>query len=124
MRSFIEKCLAPAFERPSAAELLKMHFLSCEDTNAYTCGSLQPSYSTPNSVSSIKSDSPFMDLDPSCKMLSGSTCESMIEGPRSCLELHNCNERYEFSLKGEKYDENSITLTLRIADYSGMGLLE
>lgn len=60
-----------------------------------------------------------MDLDPSCKMLSGSPCESMIEASVSDLELHGCNDRCEFSLKGKKSDDNSISFTLRIADYSG-----
>lgn len=112
--------MAPAFERSSAAELLKMHFFSCEDSTSYTCGPRQLSYLAPNLMSSIKSDSPFMGLDASCKMLSCNTCESMIEDSMSSLELHRSNERYQFSLKGENYDENSISLTLRIDDYSGM----
>lgn len=117
VRSFIEKCLVPASQRSTAAELLNMPFLSCE--YPADCSPLQLSDLTPNSNYSIKSDSPSMDLDPSCKMLSGSTCESMIEASVSDLELHGCNDRCEFSLKGKKSDDNSISFTLRIADYSG-----
>lgn len=121
MRRFIEKCLVPASQRSTAAELLKAPFLLSEYPKDYTCDPLQLSDFTPNSMNSLKSDSPFMDLDPSYKMLSGSTCaESMIETSLSSLELHRCNARYEFALKGEKYDDNSVSLTLRIADYSGM----
>ncbi|KAI3469117.1 hypothetical protein Pfo_025780 [Paulownia fortunei] len=120
VRRFIEKCLVPASQRLSAAELLKVPFLFSEYPKDYTCCPPQLSEITPKSINSLKSDSPFMDLDPSYKMLSGSTCaESMIETSMSILELHKCNERNEFALKGEKYDDNSISLTLRIADYSG-----
>ncbi|KAH6816838.1 with no lysine kinase 8 [Perilla frutescens var. frutescens] len=117
VRSFIEKCLVPASQRSTAAELLKAPFLSCEYPADYM--PLQLSDFAPNSLNSIKPESVFMDLDPSYKMLSGSTCESMIEASMSNLELHRYNERYEFFLKGEKYDDNSISFTLRIADYSG-----
>ncbi|KAK6162215.1 hypothetical protein DH2020_002056 [Rehmannia glutinosa] len=120
VRRFIEKCLVPASKRLSAAELLRAPFLFSDYLKDDTCDPPQLTEFTPKSMNSLKSDSPFMDVDPSYRMLSGSTCcESMIESSMSILELHRCNERNEFALKGEKHDDNSISLTLRIADYSG-----
>ncbi|KAL0291852.1 UNVERIFIED_CONTAM: Serine/threonine-protein kinase WNK8 [Sesamum calycinum] len=117
IRRFIEKCLVPASHRLSAAELLKEPFILYEYSKDYTYG---PPQLSPNSLNSLRSDCPSMDLDPSCKRLSGSTCpESMSETSMSILELHRCTERNEFALKGEKHDDSSISLTLRIADCSG-----
>ncbi|GFQ02832.1 probable serine/threonine-protein kinase wnk4, partial [Phtheirospermum japonicum] len=120
VRRFIEKCLVPASQRLSAAELLKGPFLYSENPKDDTCDPLQLTDFTPKSMNSVKSDSPFMDVDPCSRMLSGSTCcESMTGTSMSTLELHRCNDRNEFALKGEKFDGRSIDLTLRIADYSG-----
>ncbi|KAL0287253.1 UNVERIFIED_CONTAM: Serine/threonine-protein kinase WNK8, partial [Sesamum radiatum] len=106
-----------ASHRLSAAELLKEPFVLYEYSKDYTYG---PPQLSPNSLNSLRSDCPSMDLDPSCKRLSGSTCpESMSETSMSILELHRCTERNEFALKGEKHDDSSISLTLRIADCSG-----
>ncbi|KAL2236667.1 serine/threonine-protein kinase WNK8 isoform X1 [Sesamum indicum] len=117
VRRFIEKCLVPASQRLSAAELLKEPFVLYEHSKDFTYG---PPQLSPKSLNSLRSDCPSMDLDPSCKRLSGSTCpESMSETSMSILELHKCTERNEFTLKGEKYDDSSISLTLRIADFSG-----
>ncbi|KAL0329153.1 UNVERIFIED_CONTAM: Serine/threonine-protein kinase WNK8 [Sesamum radiatum] len=117
IKRFIEKCLVPASHRLSAAELLKEPFVLYEYSKDYTYG---PPQLSPNSLNSLRSDCPSMDLDPSCKRLSGSTCpESMSETSMSILELHRCTERNEFALKGEKHDDSSISLTLRIADCSG-----
>ncbi|KAL0313405.1 UNVERIFIED_CONTAM: Serine/threonine-protein kinase WNK8 [Sesamum radiatum] len=117
VRRFIEKCLVPASQRLSAAELLKEPFVLDEYSKDYTyC----PPQLSPRSLNSLRSDCPPMDLDPSCRRLSGSTCpESMSETSMSILELHRCTERNEFALKGEKHDDSSISLTLRIADCSG-----
>ncbi|KAK4421480.1 putative serine/threonine-protein kinase WNK4 [Sesamum alatum] len=117
VRQFIEKCLVPASQRLSAAELLKEPFVLYEYSKDYT---YDPPQLSPISLNSLRSDCPSMDLDPSCKRLSGSTCpESMSGTSMSIFELHRCNERNEFALKGEKHDDNSISLTLRIADCSG-----
>ncbi|KAL3626712.1 hypothetical protein CASFOL_029455 [Castilleja foliolosa] len=120
VRRFIEKCLVPASQRMSAAELLREPFLFSGNPMDDTCDPPQLTDFTPKSMNSLNSDSPFMDVDPCSRMLSGSTCcESMIGTSMSTLELHRCNERSEFALKGEKFDGRSINLTLRIADYSG-----
>ncbi|KAK4486551.1 hypothetical protein RD792_009236, partial [Penstemon davidsonii] len=120
VRQFIENCLVPASQRLSATELLKAPFLASELTKNYTSDTLQFSGLTPKSINSIKSESSFMNLFPNCNMLSGSTpFESMLVTPVSVVELCRCNERNEFTLKGEKCDENSISITLRIADFSG-----
>lgn len=121
MRRFIEKCLVPASERLSAAELLKDSFLMSEHPKSYNSVHPQLSEFMSNSVNSTKSQCSFVDIDPSYKMLSGSSCVgSMVENSVSTLELHRCNESNDFALKGEKYDDDSISLTLRIAGHSGM----
>ncbi|GER25765.1 kinase [Striga asiatica] len=122
LRRFIEKCLLPAPQRLSAAELLKATFLSNENPKDDTCDPPQLTDFTPKSINSSKSDFPLMDLDSSSRMLlSGSStwCESITETSMSTLELHRCNERNEFVLKAEEFDGRKISLTLRIADYSG-----
>ncbi|PIN00066.1 Non-specific serine/threonine protein kinase [Handroanthus impetiginosus] len=121
VKRFIEMCLLPASQRLSAAELLKVPFLLSEYPKDYACDPLQLTAITPKSMNSLESDSPFMDLDPSSKMLSSSTCaESMMEICTSGPEVHGYNERNQFSLKGEKYDDDdSISITMRIAHYSG-----
>lgn len=86
VKQFIEKCLVPASQRLSAAELLKDPFLSPESTKVY-----EPKQQN------------------SC---SGSPSVSTVE-------IKSVNERNQFKLKGEKNNDDSIFLTLVIADYSG-----
>ncbi|KAL6550520.1 hypothetical protein OROMI_021008 [Orobanche minor] len=121
VRLFVVKCLVPAPQRPSAAELLKEPFLLSESSKDHdTCDPPQLTDFTPKSINSSKSNSPFMDVEPSSRMLSGSTCcVSMTSNSMPTLELHRCNGRNEFALKGENFDGRSIDLTLRVADSSG-----
>ncbi|CAI9759330.1 unnamed protein product [Fraxinus pennsylvanica] len=118
VKQFIEKCLVPASQRLSAMELLKEPFLA-EDPKDLMCDRLQLADFTPKSTISPKSDSPFMDLDPNYKMLSAGTCAQSMFGTFSTVELQRYSERNEFTIKGEKFDDDTISLTLRIADLSG-----
>lgn len=118
VKQFIEKCLVPASQRLSAVELLKEPFLT-ENPKDLMCDRLQLIDFTPKSTISLKSDSPFMDVDPNYKMLSADTCaQSMIE-IFSTVELKRYSVRNEFTIKGEKFDDDTVSLTLRIADLSG-----
>ncbi|XP_075483898.1 putative serine/threonine-protein kinase WNK10 isoform X1 [Primulina tabacum] len=119
VKDFIEKCLAPAPQRLSAAELLKGSFLLSDDHKDFTCAPPRIS-DVSKSMNSVRSDSLLMDVDASYRSLSGSTfAESIVGTCVSTLELQRWNERNEFTLKGENCDGNSVSLNLRIADCSG-----
>ncbi|CAH9142627.1 unnamed protein product [Cuscuta epithymum] len=93
-KGFIEKCLVPASQRPSAAQLLKDPFLSDTSLNSSTSMSRSVSLS---SLESLSKD---------------------IGAPQT-LEFLRCNKKNEFKLKGEKCDGDSISFSLRIADFGG-----
>ncbi|KAI3727789.1 hypothetical protein L6452_16409 [Arctium lappa] len=91
VKQFIEKCLVPASQRLSAAELLKDPFLSSESPKVY-----EP----------VKCNLSKQNSSP------GSPCVSSVE-------IKSVNERNQFRLKGETNNDDSIFLTLIIADYNG-----
>lgn len=113
VKQFIEKCLVPVSQRLPAQELLKDPFLAVE--------------SMKERVSEPKSSLPKLNLCPmdidrnDNKMSSGSSCvKSNNSSPRfPSIEIQCVNERNEIRLKGEKDQENSILLSLKIADYTG-----
>ncbi|KAA8529920.1 hypothetical protein F0562_034476 [Nyssa sinensis] len=104
VKQFIEKCLVPASLRLPAAELLNDPFLSSENSKELTCDPLHLPNSVCESVTAPKFDSLPKDLDPHCKV----------------LELQRSNEKTEIRLRGQKNGENSISLSLRIADLCGL----
>ncbi|PPS12071.1 hypothetical protein GOBAR_AA08540 [Gossypium barbadense] len=109
IKQFIEKCLLPASMRLPAAELLKDPFLLAETPK-------EPASGPP--VNLIQTEPHLMEIDLNCKMLMVKpSTESIKETPRfSALELQSFTQNNEFRLKGEKNDDNTISLTLRIAD--------
>ncbi|XP_047174029.1 probable serine/threonine-protein kinase WNK10 isoform X1 [Vigna umbellata] len=117
IREFIEKCLVPASERLSAEELLKDPFLQVENSKDPVLYPLQPPRRTLRAYS-FKSSSHSMDLDGDYKQFSMSICsESNQESPYCpVFEVQRANINNEFRLKGTKNDDNSVSLTLRIAD--------
>ncbi|XVF51242.1 hypothetical protein PTKIN_Ptkin04bG0168700 [Pterospermum kingtungense] len=121
VKQFIEKCLLPASMRLPAAELLKDPFLLAETPKQVPSGPLQLPNLMPNLVNLIQSESHPMDVDPNCKkLLINSSTTSIKETPQfSTLELQCLSEKNEFRLKGEKNDDNTISLTLRITDQFG-----
>ncbi|KAK5777778.1 Serine/threonine-protein kinase WNK8 [Gossypium arboreum] len=112
IKQFIEKCLLPASMRLPAAELLKDPFLLAETPK-------EPASGPP--VNLIQTEPHLMEIDLNCKMLMVKpSTESIKETPRfSALELQSFTQNNEFRLKGEKNDDNTISLTLRIADQCG-----
>ncbi|KAH1075234.1 hypothetical protein J1N35_027562 [Gossypium stocksii] len=112
IKQFIEKCLLPASMRLPAAELLKDPFLLAETPK-------EPASGPP--VNLIQTGPQLMEIDLNCKMLMVKpSTESIKETPRfSALELQSFTQNNEFRLKGEKNDDNTISLTLRIADQCG-----
>ncbi|XP_043714483.1 serine/threonine-protein kinase WNK8-like [Telopea speciosissima] len=115
VKHFIEQCLAPASMRLPAKELLKDPFLLSDNPKEPIRSPLQ----LPSNLQ--KSGPPSMDIDSDYKQLSISSCAEKSNGT-SCsptLEFQRMNKNDEFRLRGEKKDDNSISLTLRIADTSG-----
>ncbi|EOY23931.1 hypothetical protein QUC31_008506 [Theobroma cacao] len=121
VKQFIEKCLLPASMRLPAVELLKDPFLLAETPKEVACGPLQLPNLMPKLVNLIQSEPLPMDIDPNSKKLQvNSSTKSIKETSRiSTLELQCFTENNEFMLKGEKNDDNTISLTLRIADQCG-----
>ncbi|GMJ06287.1 EMF1-Interacting Protein 1, with no lysine (K) kinase 8 [Hibiscus trionum] len=112
IKQFIEKCLLPASMRLPAVELLKDPFLLVETPKEVASGPL---------VNLIQAEPHLMEIDPNCKtLLVNSSTRNIKEAPRfSSLELQRFTENNEFRLKGEKNDDSTVSLTLRISDQCG-----
>lgn len=121
IKEFIEKCLVPASERLSAKELLKDPFLQVQSPKEPTRDPLLLPNQSFKASNLPKSGPLSMDIDPEYKQLSVSTCTgSTVGSPENpVLEFQRTNKNNEFRLKGKKNDDNSVSLTLRIADLSG-----
>ncbi|XP_059662165.1 serine/threonine-protein kinase WNK8 [Cornus florida] len=121
VKQFIEKCLGPASQRLPAWELLKDPFISSENLKGPIRDPLQMPNFVHKPVDVPNSDSSFMDIDPNYNKLSvGTFTGSIIETPPiSSIEFQRSNKNNEFRLRGEKNDDNSISLILRIADLIG-----
>nr|XP_023870679.1 probable serine/threonine-protein kinase WNK7 [Quercus suber]POE88495.1 putative serine/threonine-protein kinase wnk4 [Quercus suber] len=118
---FIEKCLVPASERSSAKELLQDQFLQVENPKEPIRDPLQLPDPSPRANGLLKSGPLSMDIDTDYKQQSLSACTESINGSNHCpiLEFQRTNMNNEFRLKGKKNDDNSVSLTLRIADFYG-----
>ncbi|XP_062168994.1 serine/threonine-protein kinase WNK8-like isoform X2 [Alnus glutinosa] len=121
VKQFIEKCLVPASMRLTAMELLKDPFLATGNSKDLICDSLWLSNNLPVLVNPLQLESHAMDIDSNCKMLSAGSSTKTINGTSnsSTLEFQRFTANNEFRLKGEKIDDNTISLTLRIADLCG-----
>ncbi|MED6122954.1 hypothetical protein PIB30_044773 [Stylosanthes scabra] len=105
IRQFIEKCLVPASQRLSAEELLKDPFLQFE--NGPRLGRCKSRLS--------------LDIDGDCRQhFASSDAGSIKDSVHSpVFEVKRTNKNNEFRLRGAKNVDNSISLTLRIADTNG-----
>uniref|UniRef100_A0A0E0K3H5 non-specific serine/threonine protein kinase n=1 Tax=Oryza punctata TaxID=4537 RepID=A0A0E0K3H5_ORYPU len=116
-KQFIEKCLVPASERLSAKELLQDPFL-CSDNSSVLVGT-KFSSSLPKSVD-VSLEALHMDVDTNESMCTSTGKRNDLGGPhRSVLEFTRTNKNTELKLTGEKLDDNSVSLVLRIADLCG-----
>ncbi|TVU27976.1 hypothetical protein EJB05_19482 [Eragrostis curvula] len=117
VKQFIEKCLAPASERLSAKELLQDPFISPDDTNGPAGTKL--SSPTPKTAD-ISAESLHMDVD-TCESspTSSGKANGCVTPHKPVLEFTGTNKNTELKLKGEKLDNNSVSLVLRIADACG-----
>lgn len=121
VKEFIEKCLAPASERLSAKELLKDPFLQQNIPKENVHDIVQLSNAMTSSIDLTSPDSLLsMDLDLNYKQLPLINLPGNQGAPRAqCLEFSRTNQNKEYRLKGEKVDEKSICLVLRITDSCG-----
>ncbi|XP_058085220.1 probable serine/threonine-protein kinase WNK6 [Magnolia sinica] len=121
VKQFIEKCLLPAAERLPAKELLKDPFLQSNNPKEPVRDPVQLPNVVPRTVNLPKSGPLSMEIDSDYKQVSISTSTETSNGTAHvpCLEFQRINRNNKFSLKGEKNDDNSISLTLRIADEHG-----
>lgn len=119
VKQFIEKCLVPASERSSAKELLQDPFL-CSD-NTHEPAATKFTSPAPNKTVDISLASLHMDVDTFESSPTNSGKENGCVAPHTpVLEFTRTNKNTELKLKGEKLDNNSVSLVLRIADLSGM----
>ncbi|KAF4384521.1 hypothetical protein F8388_003828 [Cannabis sativa] len=120
IKDFVEKCIVPAAERFSAKELLKDPFLQVENPKELTRDPVLLTYKSFKGLN-LKSGPSTMDIDPDYKQHYESTgTESNLSSPESSvLEFLRTNTRHEFRLRGKLNDDNSVSLTLRISDFSG-----
>lgn len=117
VKQFIKKCLAPASERLSAKDLLQDPFL-CPDNTNIPAGTKFPS-PTPKAVD-ISVESLHMDVD-TCDSSPASSdkANDCVTPHKPVLEFRGTNRNTELKLKGEKLDNNSVSLVLRIAGICG-----
>lgn len=98
VKKFIEKCLVPANRRLSARELLQDPFLDCNNQMV---------------------PRPLCRLSQVARPLSRlSKVHTHKRGDRPVVELHRRHQENDFRLQGTKNDNNSVSLTMRIADPS------
>jgi len=117
VKQFIEKCLVPASERSSAKELLQDPFLCLDNKH----GPAVPTFSPAPKAAAISLASLQMDVDTCESSPASSGKEKGYVAPHAqVLEFTRTNKNTELKLKGEKLDNSSVSLVLRIADLSGM----
>ncbi|CAA7028375.1 unnamed protein product [Microthlaspi erraticum] len=120
VRQFIEKCLLPASSRPNALELSMDPYLASNDS------ALVASSSNPVGPPQLELEHLPMDVDhhhnENKSVSIGSSRKSDEEYP-SCqtIELERFAEDKEFRLRGERSDDSTASMLLRIGDSSGKG---
>lgn len=112
--------MVSASERLPAKDLLKDPFLQCNSTKEFTSATIEHPIVPPKTVDG-PSDFLYMDIDSDYKSLpiSTGTENSNISSYMPGLELKRVYNNNELSLKGEKKDDNSISLVLRIFESRG-----
>lgn len=121
MKQFIEKCLVPASMRLPASELLKDPFLATENSKEINHDIMQLPNPSIKLVNPPTCEPHPMEIDSNLKHTSPGSSAPKIEETFqvSIFDLLRKTENNEFRLRGEKNAENTISLTLRIADTHG-----
>ncbi|XP_057429305.1 serine/threonine-protein kinase WNK8-like isoform X2 [Lotus japonicus] len=121
VKQFIGKCLVPASMRLPASELLKDPFLATENSKEINHDIMQLPNPSIKLVNPPTCEPHPMEIDSNLKHTSpGSSAPKVEETFQvSIFDLLRKTENNEFRLRGEKNAENTISLTLRIADTHG-----
>ncbi|XP_010533554.1 PREDICTED: serine/threonine-protein kinase WNK8-like isoform X2 [Tarenaya hassleriana] len=122
IKQFIEKCLLHASSRPTAIELLNDPFLATDGVKNSFCNVTSNGTSKP--VKQTQPEHLPMEMDHNDNK-SVSVCSSLKSNHEypwlHALELQRVAEDKEFRLRGERTDDVTASMTLRIADLSGTG---
>ncbi|XP_073013970.1 probable serine/threonine-protein kinase WNK6 [Typha latifolia] len=135
VKAFIEKCLVPAPQRLPARELLKDPFLQLDGTsgthinsqhlpdivNHNTITSQESSVATEEPTTYLEGRTSGVEVDVEHEPTFISVIENStgIGSDSLTFEVREIREDDEFTLKGKRYDINTIKLILRIADRNG-----
>ncbi|XP_074358095.1 putative serine/threonine-protein kinase WNK11 [Apium graveolens] len=112
-KEFIEKCLAPASQRMSAAVLLNDPFLLCDDSKEYPKSSRFIDLNLLQSKSKV----PCQTFSGCGKVSWESTWSTNAKGARVLVtEFYITKGNKEWRLCGEKAEDNSISFVLLVID--------
>ncbi|GKV03994.1 hypothetical protein SLEP1_g16214 [Rubroshorea leprosula] len=114
VKQFIEKCLLPASMRLPAMELLKDPFLLTENAKELVVPLQFPNLAS-NLVNLTNSEPHPMETDPNSKKPSVNSCPKSLSDASQLSSFET--ETDKFRLRGDKNDDNTISLTLRIDDH-------
>lgn len=121
VRQFIEKCLLPASSRPTAFELSMDPFLARDggkDSALVASSSTASKPVRPPQLEHLPMD---VDHNENKSVSICSSRKSNEEYPWSqTIELQRFAENKEFRLRGERSDDITASMLLRIADSSGL----
>nr|XP_023904748.1 probable serine/threonine-protein kinase WNK6 isoform X1 [Quercus suber]POE45106.1 putative serine/threonine-protein kinase wnk6 [Quercus suber] len=128
MKQFIEKCLVPASQRLSAKELLmdpflqvnklaKNHPLPLPDIVLPKMGAFGDRWLMSEGPASTRNKPHSIDADNDGNLPIITTIDDGSHSP--CVEVKRAQKENSFWLKGERNDEQSVSLILRIADRNG-----
>ncbi|KAJ0255206.1 Serine/threonine-protein kinase WNK8 [Hirschfeldia incana] len=131
VKQFIEKCLLPASSRPTALQLSMDPFLARDGGSKDSALLLASTSSASNPVRPAQLDHLPMDVDhhhhnenKSVSICSSSRKSNNEESyPSWCqtIEVQRFAEDKEFRLRGERSDDVTASMLLRIGDSSGKG---
>ena len=130
VKQFIEKCLLPASSRPTALQLSMDPFLARDGGSKDSALLLASTSSASNPVRPAQLDHLPMDVDhhhhnenKSVSICSSSRKSNNEESYPWCqtIELQRFAEDKEFRLRGERSDDVTASMLLRIGDSSGKG---
>ena len=132
VKSFIEKCLVPAYQRLSAKELLMDPFLQVNglvknsplplpDIVLPKFGAFENRCLMSEGPASARMASISMDPRGTSELPVTTVFYNSVDNgsPSPCFEIRRLKGGDIFFLKGEENDEHSVSLVLRIADQSG-----
>lgn len=122
VRQFIDKCLLPATSRPNALKLSMDPFLSRDGSKDSAL--LASSSTSSNPVKPPQLEHLPMDVDHHNENKSVSICSSRKSNNEEhpwcqTIELQRFAEDKEFRLRGERSDDATASMLLRIGDSSG-----